>query len=161
MVKTNTRRKKPSAAVEPSYSEGFLLNDRTKSEINHTVRIGVNTRPTGVAVIRAANRTGVRKGQKPAMLRQQVTDLLDHGAIETTFTRAEEIAPIAEKMIIHCKKKNSAAYHQILSVITRPEVADKLFDTIAPRYTKRTRGFIRITRTGNHGGREVVAIELV
>ena len=162
LVKANTRRnKKTSAAAEPSHSEVFVLNDRIKSEIYHTVRIGVNTRHTGVAEIRATNRTGVIKGQKTAILRQQVTDLLDHGAIETTFTRAKEIAPIAEKMIILGKKKNSAAYHQTLSVITRPEVADKLFDTIAPRYTKRTHDFIRITRNGNHGGQEVVTIELV
>ena len=34
-----------------------------------------------------------------AMLRQQVTDFLDRGRMETTVTRAKEIAPMAEKMI--------------------------------------------------------------
>ena len=32
-----------------------------------------------------------------AMLRQQVTDLLDKAGMETTVTRAKEIAPMAEK----------------------------------------------------------------
>ena len=47
---------------------------------------------------------GTRKLGKPtsgrrAMLRQQVTDFLDKGKLETTVTRCKEIAPLAEKMI--------------------------------------------------------------
>lgn len=40
-----------------------------------------------------------------AMLRQQVTDLLDNGRMETTVTRAKEIGPLAEKMISLGKEK--------------------------------------------------------
>jgi large subunit ribosomal protein L17 len=54
-----------------------------------------------------------------AMLRQQVTDLLDLGRMETTVTRAKEIAPLAEKMITLGKQKDMAAYRQALSIITR------------------------------------------
>ena len=42
---------------------------------------------------------GKDSAQRKAMLRQQVTDLLDLGRMETTVTRAKEIAPMAEKMI--------------------------------------------------------------
>ena len=42
---------------------------------------------------------GKTTAQRMAMLRQQVTDLLDKGRMETTVTRAKEIAPMAEKMI--------------------------------------------------------------
>ena len=42
---------------------------------------------------------GKTTDQRMAMLRQQVTDLLDKGRMETTVTRAKEIAPMAEKMI--------------------------------------------------------------
>ena len=47
---------------------------------------------------------GTRKLGKPtdqrmAMLRQQVTDFLDNGKMETTLARAKEIKPLAEKMI--------------------------------------------------------------
>ena len=37
--------------------------------------------------------------QRMAMLRQLTTDLLDKGRLETTVTRAKEVAPMAEKMI--------------------------------------------------------------
>ena len=36
---------------------------------------------------------GKTTDQRMAMLRQQVTDLLDKGRMETTVTRAKEIAP--------------------------------------------------------------------
>ena len=42
---------------------------------------------------------GKTTDQRRAMLRQQVTDFLDNGKMETTITRAKEIAPLAEKMI--------------------------------------------------------------
>ena len=41
---------------------------------------------------------GKTTDQRMAMLRQQVTDFLDNGKMETTVTRAKEIKPMAEKM---------------------------------------------------------------
>ena len=76
---------------------------------------------------------GKTTAQRKAMLRQQVTDFLDNGRMETTFTRAKEIAPMAEKMITLGNKKDMAAYRQALSFITCEEVAKKVFDTIAPK----------------------------
>ena len=53
---------------------------------------------------------GKTTDQRKAMLRQQVTDLLDMGRMETTVFRAKEIAPLAEKMITLGKKKDMTAY---------------------------------------------------
>ena len=47
---------------------------------------------------------GKTTDQRMAMLRQQVTDFLDKGRMETTITRAKEIKPMAEKMITLGKK---------------------------------------------------------
>lgn len=106
---------------------------------------------------------GKTTDQRRAMLRQQVTDLLDLGRMETTVYRAKEIAPLAEKMITLGKKKDLAAYRQALSFITREDVAKKVFDTIAPSYAERNGGYTRITRTGTRRGdaAEMAVIELV
>ena len=111
---------------------------------------------------------GTRKLGKPtaarmAMLRQQVTDFLDLGRMETTVTRAKEIAPLAEKMISLGKAKDLNAYRQALSFITREDVAKKVFDEIAPKYADRNGGYTRITRIGTRRGdaAEVAVIELV
>ena len=106
---------------------------------------------------------GKTTDQRRAMLRQQVTDLLDLGRMETTVYRAKEIAPLAEKMITLGKKKDMAAYRQALAFITREDVAKKVFDTIAPGYAERNGGYTRIIRTGIRRGdaAETAIIELV
>ena len=106
---------------------------------------------------------GKTTDQRRAMLRQQVTDLLDLGRMETTVYRANEIAPLAEKMITLGKKKDMAAYRQALAFITREDVAKKVFDTIAPGYAERNGGYTRITRIGTRRGdaAEMAVIELV
>ena len=98
-----------------------------------------------------------------AMLRQQVTDFLALGHMETTVTRAKEIAPMAEKMITLGKAKDLNAYRQALAFITREDVAKKVFDEIAPKYADRNGGYTRITRVGVRRGdaAETAVIELV
>lgn len=46
------------------------------------------------------------------MLRAMTTYLLENGQIKTTYARAKEVAPMAEKMITLAKKNNLAAYRQ-------------------------------------------------
>jgi large subunit ribosomal protein L17 len=106
---------------------------------------------------------GKKTDQRMAMLRQQVTDLLEKGRMETTFTRAKEIGPLAEKMITLGKKKTIASYRQALAFMTREDVSKKLFDEIAPKYAERNGGYTRITRIGPRrgDGAEMAVIELV
>ena len=106
---------------------------------------------------------GKTTDQRMAMLRQQVTDLLANGHMETTITRCKEIKPLAEKMITLGKKGDLAAYRQALSFITKEDVANKLFKEIAPEYAERNGGYTRIIRTGVRRGdaAETAIIELV
>ena len=106
---------------------------------------------------------GKTTDQRMAMLRQQVTDFLDNGKMETTVTRCKEIKPLAEKMITLGKKNDLAAYRQALAFITREDVAQKLLKEIAPKYAERNGGYTRIIRTGVRRGdaAETAIIELV
>ena len=90
--------------------------------------------------------------QRKAMLRAMTTYLFENGKLETTFYRAKEIQPIAEKMITLGKKKDLAAYRKALAWITKEDVAKKLFDEIAPAYAKRNGGYTRVTRLGPRRG---------
>ena len=100
---------------------------------------------------------------RKAMLRAMTTDLLENGRIETTFTRAKEIQPVAEKMITLGKKNTLATYRKALSYITKEDVAHKLFHEIAPKYAERNGGYTRVTRIGARRGdaAEMAIIELV
>ena len=106
---------------------------------------------------------GKATAPRMAMLRQQVTDLLDKGRMETTVSRAKEIAPLAEKMISLGKAKDLASYRQALAFITREDVAKKVFDELAPKYADRNGGYTRIIKIGPRRGdaAEMAIIELI
>ena len=101
--------------------------------------------------------------QRMAMLRQQVTDLLTYGKLETTIDRAKAVRPLAEKMITLGKKNTLASYRQALSFITVESTANRVFKTLAPIYANRNGGYTRIMRLGTRRGdaAEMAIIALV
>ena len=90
--------------------------------------------------------------QRMAMLRQQVTDLLTYGKLETTIDRAKAVKPLAEKMITLGKKNTLASYRQALSFLTKEEAAHRTFHVPAPIYADRNGGYTRILRLGARRG---------
>ena len=101
--------------------------------------------------------------QRIAMLRQQVTDLLTYGKLETTIDRAKAVRPLAEKMITLGKKNTLASYRQALSFITKEDAANRVFKVLAPIYAERNGGYTRIMRLGARRGdaAEMAIIALV
>ena len=106
---------------------------------------------------------GRTSDQRKAMLRAMTTYLFENGKIETTFYRAKEVQPVAEKMVTLAKKNTLASYRKALSYITKEDVANKLFKEIAPKYAERNGGYPRVTRIGPRRGdsAEMAVIELV
>ena len=112
----------------------------------------------------ATNRKlGKPSDQRRAMLRAMTTYLLENGQIKTTYARAKEVAPVAEKMITLAKKNDLAAYRQVLSFVTKEDVAKKLFDQIGPTYADRNGGYTRVLKMGPRRGdaAEMAIIQLV
>ena len=95
---------------------------------------------------------GRTTAQRRAMLRGMVTYLFENGQLETTYTRAKEVAAVAEKMITVAKKNTLAAYRDALAYITKEDVAKKLFQVIAPSYEKRNGGYTQIYKMGPRRG---------
>lgn len=106
---------------------------------------------------------GKPSDQRRAMLRAMTTYLLENGQIKTTYARAKEVAPIAEKMITLAKKNDLAAYRQALSYLTKEDVAKKLFQEIGPKYASRNGGYTRVLKMGPRRGdaAEMAIIQLV
>jgi large subunit ribosomal protein L17 len=97
------------------------------------------------------------------MLRNLVTDFLDHGRLMTTLPKAKEVRPLAEKMITLGKRDNLHARRQVQAYLLRDGIAKKLFDTIAPRFADRKGGYSRIIKLGNRkgDGADLAIIELL
>src|SRR5919198_1355249 len=98
-----------------------------------------------------------------ALLRNLVTDLLDHGRLMTTLPKAKEVRPLVEKMITLGKRDNLHARRQLQAYLLREAVAKKVFDTIAPRFADRNGGYSRIIKLGTRkgDGADLAVIELL
>ncbi len=87
-----------------------------------------------------------------AMLRNMVTSLFEKNRILTTDAKAKEARPLAERMITFAKRGDLHARRQVLRFITREEIVDKLFATIAPAFKERSGGYTRILKAGRRRG---------
>ena len=106
---------------------------------------------------------GRTSDQRKAMLRAMVTYLLENGKIETTVTRAKEVAAMTEKMITLGKAGDLHSKRQVFAYVTKESVAKKLFDDIAPSYEGRNGGYTQIIKIGPRRGdaAEMAIIKLV
>ncbi|MCK5763602.1 MAG: 50S ribosomal protein L17 [Clostridiales bacterium] len=95
---------------------------------------------------------GRKSSHRELMLRNMTTQLLQHGRITTTETRAKEIRKTVEKMITLGKKGDLHAQRQALSYLTSETVVKNLFDEIAPKYQDRNGGYTRIIKTAPRRG---------
>lgn len=90
------------------------------------------------------NRTA---NQRKALLRGLVSSLFEHQRIETTLARAKAIKGIAEKLVTFGKKNDLHSKRMVLSYIPNRAVMAKLFSEIAPRFTEKNGGYLRIVQT--------------
>src|SRR5215468_4095853 len=98
-----------------------------------------------------------------ALLRNLVTDFLEHGRLMTTLPKAKEIRPLAEKMITLGKRDSLHARRQVQAYLLKEAIAKRVFDTIAPKFADRKGGYSRIIKLGNRqgDGADLAIIELL
>ncbi len=91
-------------------------------------------------------------GQRAAMFRVMVTDLLRNERIITTEAKARELRGLADKVITHGKR--GTLHHRRLAAafLTDESVVRKLFTEIGPRYASRPGGYTRIVKLGPRRG---------
>ncbi|HEY4525682.1 MAG TPA: 50S ribosomal protein L17 [Candidatus Paceibacterota bacterium] len=105
-----------------------------------------------------------KTGQRRAFMRGLVVSLLRVGRMETTEVRAKAVRPQAEKMISIAKKQNLAARRLLLARLQNKKLVAKLIEEIAPKYTERKGGYLRIVKSGKtrkRDGTRLAVIELV
>ena len=95
---------------------------------------------------------GRNTSHRRALLRNLVTSVILNDRIHTTVTKAKASRPLVEKMITLGKNGSVHARRQALAYMMTPESVDRLFATVAPRYSTRNGGYTRIVRTGQRQG---------
>lgn len=100
--------------------------------------------------------------QRRALLRALTTELIRHGRITTTKTRAQAVRSKAEKMITLAKDGSLAARRQAMGYIYDKQLVHALFEQANARYGDRSGGYTRIIRTIHRRGdnAELAIIEL-
>jgi large subunit ribosomal protein L17 len=102
----------------------------------------------------------MRTAHREAMLRNMVTSLLEHESITTTDARAKAVRSLADNMITLGKRGDLHARRQALQTIRSKRVTSILFDEIAPRFSNRNGGYVRVVKKGFREG-DRAAISLV
>jgi large subunit ribosomal protein L17 len=92
---------------------------------------------------------GRTANQRKALLRGLVASLFEYQRIETTVAKAKETKKIAERIITLGIKGDLHAKRIALSYIPNRAVISKLFSEIAPRFSGRNGGYLRIVQTRN------------
>lgn len=111
----------------------------------------------------AYRKLGRNSSNRKALFRSILTSFFKHGRIETTITKAKEVASKSAQLITLAKRGDLHARRQVLAVLVDEEVTRKLFEEIAPKYEGRQGGFTRIYRVGPRRGdaAEMAIIELI
>lgn len=106
---------------------------------------------------------GLPADQRKALLRTLATELIRHGRITTTQTRAKALRPEVERIITLAKEGSLSARRQALGYIYDKDLVHALFEQVSSRYGDRQGGYTRISRTIRRRGdnAEMAIIELV
>jgi large subunit ribosomal protein L17 len=82
-----------------------------------------------------------------AMLRTMVSQLVEHGRIETTLAKAKELRRVADQVVTLGKEGTLAARRRAAAVVRGDDPLRRLFGEMAARYAAREGGYCRILRT--------------
>lgn len=92
------------------------------------------------------------------VIRQQATDVVVYGYIETTQARAKELRKHVDHLITLAKKNTLASKQEIMSFIVdnkemkKQAVLKKLTTTLAKKYADRKGGYTRVLKLDNRAG---------
>ena len=104
-----------------------------------------------------------------SLFRNLIKELFVHERITTTDAKARAVRSDAEKLITKAKHGNAGnisqlhAHRQLISYLNDKDVAQKVIDSLAPRYADRKGGYTRIVKIGKRKGdaADMVVLELV
>jgi large subunit ribosomal protein L17 len=112
---------------------------------------------------RAGRKLGRTTGHRLALFRNQLTSLFTSERIVTTLSKAKELRPLAERMVTQGRRGTVHARRLVGRWVQDRTVLKRLFDEIAPRFSERPGGYLRIVKLGPRqgDGAEMAVLEFV
>jgi len=101
----------------------------------------------------AYRKLGVDTKHRRSILANLTKDIIMHGKVVTTETRAKEARKFVDKMITHAKNGSLISRRKALAFLNNDAtVVAKLFDELAPKYANRNGGYTRIVKLDERRG---------
>lgn len=113
--------------------------------------------------LKSGRKLGRTSAHRIALTKNLATALFEHGRIETTEAKAKEIRRWVEKLVTTAKTDDLHARRRVARVVTREDVAAKLFTQYAEQFRDRPGGYTRIIGNGTRqgDGAPIVIMEFV
>lgn len=102
--------------------------------------------------LNSGRRLGRTSSHRVAMFRNMVSSLLTREIICTTLSKAKELRRIAEPLITLAKSDGVAQRRLAFDRLRNKEAVAVLFNTVGPRFKKRSGGYLRILKCGHRAG---------
>lgn len=100
---------------------------------------------------------------RKALFRNMSQSLFKYESVKTTLVKAKALRPYVEKMIT--KAKVDTVHHKrlVMKQLYNRSIMLKLFNDIAPRFSERHGGYLRITKLGKRrsDGTEMAILDFV
>lgn len=98
------------------------------------------------------SRLGGSASHQKKILANLAKQLIEHGKIKTTDTKAKLLRPYVEKLITKAKRGTLADRRNVAKLLNDNYAVKKLFDEIGPQFSDRDGGYTRIIKLGNRKG---------
>jgi large subunit ribosomal protein L17 len=91
-------------------------------------------------------RIGTTPAHRTSLLRNLATEVIDHGKIKTTHTKAKAVQGYVEKLITLAKVDTVANRRQAFRRLNNKKAVQTLFTDVAPKFKERNGGYTRIMK---------------
>ncbi|MEK9143067.1 MAG: 50S ribosomal protein L17 [Patescibacteria group bacterium] len=92
------------------------------------------------------------KNERRRLLQGLARELIVHGSVKTTITKARAVRPLIEKLVTQAKSHTSGSLQALRGVLSDKDSERLILSDGATRFASRTSGFTRIIKLGTRRG---------
>ncbi len=89
---------------------------------------------------------GVNPQHRKALVRNLSIELITHGKIKTTETKAKALKPFIEKLVTLAKNDTVANRRLAFTKLNNKDAVNNLFVNVAPKFKQRPGGYTRLLK---------------
>jgi len=89
---------------------------------------------------------GVTPAHRKSLIKNLAIEIIDHGKIKTTHTKAKAVQGYVEKLVTLAKVDSVHTRREALKKLSNKDAVTKLFTEVAPKFKERNGGYTRITK---------------